>query len=89
MKRACAQVEADGTLKKPFEATALLAAVKPLAEAALAARAAAGDPRASAGPGGDSAAARSQAPFIAVVDAEQVRAAVTVALDAAMDSHGG
>ena len=33
------RVEADGTLKKPFEATALLAAVKPLAEAATAARA--------------------------------------------------
>src|SRR4051795_9889853 len=30
------RVEADGTLKKPFEATALLAAVKPLAEAAAA-----------------------------------------------------
>src|ERR1019366_1366462 len=29
-----ARVEADGTLKKPFEASALLAAVKPLAEAA-------------------------------------------------------
>jgi CheY-like chemotaxis protein len=80
------QVGADATLKKPFEATALLAAVKPLAEAALAARAAAGDPRASAGPGADSPAPRSQTPFIAVVDAEQVRAAVTVALDAAMDS---
>src|ERR1044072_5543744 len=33
------RVEADGTLKKPFEASALIAAVKPLAEAALAARA--------------------------------------------------
>src|SRR5215470_1979102 len=32
------RVDADGTLKKPFEASALLAAVKPLAEAAAAAR---------------------------------------------------
>jgi len=34
------RVEADGTLRKPFEASALLAAVKPLAEEAPAARAA-------------------------------------------------
>src|SRR6476646_9647022 len=33
------RVEADGTLKKPFEASVLLATVKPLAEAAAAARA--------------------------------------------------
>ena len=32
------RVEADGTLKKPFEASALMAAVKPLAEAAAKAR---------------------------------------------------
>lgn len=78
------RVEADGTLKKPFEASALLAAVKPLAEAAAAARAQT--------PAGEGQRARSSglsksapiAPFVAVVDAEQVRAAVTVAVDAAM-----
>jgi CheY-like chemotaxis protein len=75
------QVEADGTLKKPFEASALLAAVKPLAEAAAAARSEAGQ-KPDAQPGAVPAAS---APFVAVVDAEQVRAAVTVALDAAMD----
>src|SRR5215472_4170971 len=32
------RVEADGTLQKPFEASALVAAVRPLAEAAAAAR---------------------------------------------------
>src|SRR5437588_12911470 len=32
------RVEADGTLKKPFEASVLIAAVKPLAEAVAAAR---------------------------------------------------
>jgi CheY-like chemotaxis protein len=73
-------VQADGAIEKPFEASALLAAVKPLAEAAAAARGPGGVPAASAG--------RDQglgaAPFVAVVDAEQVSAAVTVALDAAM-----
>lgn len=76
------RVEADGTLKKPFEASALLAAVKPLAEAAAEARskAAPGEGARGAGP----AKAAPVAPFVAVVDAEQVRAAVTVAVDAAM-----
>jgi CheY-like chemotaxis protein len=76
------RVEADGILKKPFEASALIAAVKPLAESAAKAREDVETPG-----------ARSQAPetpaqlapFVAVVDAEQVRAAVTVALDAAME----
>jgi CheY-like chemotaxis protein len=78
------RVEADGTLRKPFEASALLSAVKPLAEAAAAARAEAANPGAAAkgkGPGHGTPAA---VPFVAVVDAEQVRAAVTVALDASM-----
>ena len=78
------RVEADGTLKKPFEASALLAAVKPLAEAATAAREAEQSSRGAAKPGG--AEAKVMAPFVAVVDPEQVRAAVTVALDAAMDT---
>lgn len=76
------RVQADASLKKPFEATALLAAVKPLAEAADAAR------RADAGsahPKETSARPRADAvPFVAVIDAEQVRAAVTIALDASM-----
>lgn len=76
-----AKVESDGTLRKPFEASALIAAVKPLAEAAA-------RDRASQGPG--EAGARKSVPvvaavpFVAVVDEEQVRAAVTVALDASM-----
>lgn len=76
------QVESDGVLKKPFEATVLLSTMKPLAEAAGADRAAqAGDaPKSAAASGAKPAAA----PFIAVVDEEQVRAAVTVALDASM-----
>ena len=75
------RVEADGTLKKPFEATALAAAVKPLAEAAVKDRAVGASAQPSATP---SAPKGTAAPFIAVVDAEQVRAAVTVALDAVM-----
>ena len=76
-------VQADGTIEKPFEASALLAAVKPLAEAATAAR---GESAPSQGPGvgGQGPGAKLAAPFVAVVDAEQVRAAVTVALDATM-----
>lgn len=77
------RVEADATLRKPFEATALLAAIKPLAESAAAARAAAGGAPAAQRP---AAKAPSAAPFVAVIDAEQVRAAVTIALDAAMDA---
>ncbi|HEY1337647.1 MAG TPA: response regulator [Bryobacteraceae bacterium] len=75
------KAEADSTLKKPFEASALLAAVKPLAEAAGKARAEM-EPAAAAGP----PKALPTAPFVAVVDAEQLRAAVTVALDASMES---
>ena len=79
------RVEADGILKKPFEASALVAVIKPLAEAAMQARAAAAP--GAAGAGGQAAEAKlPAAPFVAVIDAEQVRAAVTVALDAAMAS---
>jgi len=76
------RVEADGTLKKPFEATALLSTVKPLAEAATADRSPAGGAQGAGAP----AAAVSVAPFVAVVDSEQVKAAVTLALDGAMDT---
>jgi CheY-like chemotaxis protein len=76
------RVEADATLKKPFEASALIAAVRPLAYAAAALRAEQG--AASETGGVQGAAQMPAAPFVAVVDAEQVRAAVTVALDASM-----
>jgi hypothetical protein len=76
-------VEADGTLRKPFEASALLAAVRALAEAAGKDRPA-GLGHKPVAPAAAKAEAAPAAPFIAVVDSEQVRAAVTVALDAAM-----
>ena len=76
-------VQADGAIQKPFEASALLAAVKPLAEAAQKERP--GSPGGGAQAATDRApGARDAAPFVAVVDAEQVRAAVTLALDATM-----
>jgi CheY-like chemotaxis protein len=85
------RVDADGTLKKPFEATALLGAVRPLAEAAVAERPAPAErPRAVEPP--PTPAAQGPAPVLGtsaatavpLVDSEQVRAAVTVALDASM-----
>jgi CheY-like chemotaxis protein len=76
------QVSADGTLKKPFEASALVAAVKPLAEAASKDRASAVRGGAAAGPAQQ---AKAEIPFVAVVDSEHVRAAVTVALDASLE----
>jgi CheY-like chemotaxis protein len=75
------RVEADATLRKPFEASALVAAVKPLAEAAQYDRAV----MSQHGPGSqERVAPKAIVPFVAVVDEEQVRAAVTVALDASM-----
>jgi CheY-like chemotaxis protein len=83
-------VQADGAIEKPFEASALLGAVKPLAEAAQKERPGGpgqgpdGVPAASAGRSQRPGAQPPTAPFVAVVDGEQVRAAVTLALDAAM-----
>jgi hypothetical protein len=76
------RVDADAKLNKPFEATALVAAVKPLAEAATAARQSQGPGAGHRGP----VAPAPVLPFVAVIDSEQVRAAVTLALDSAMDS---
>jgi DNA-binding response OmpR family regulator len=80
-----ARVQADGVLKKPFEASVMLAAIKPLIEAAQAARAAAGD---QPGPEPEPPAVQTKpiealAPAPPEIDAERVRAAVTIALDRA------
>jgi CheY-like chemotaxis protein len=77
-------VQADGALRKPFEASALLAAVKPLAEAAQKERPGGPGPGSRAAGADRAPRAGESVPFVAVVDAEQVRAAVTLALDAAM-----
>jgi CheY-like chemotaxis protein len=67
------QVASDGLIKKPFEASAVVAMVKPLVEAAGLARAAIAE---AAGAGPETAACG--------LDPEIVRAAVTLAVDAAM-----
>jgi len=83
------RVEADATLKKPFEASLLLATVKPLAERAVQDRAQltpqAAPPKQGARQPEPASTTSSALPFVTVVDAEQVRAAVTIALDAAME----
>jgi CheY-like chemotaxis protein len=72
------RVEADGIVQKPFQASLLLGAVKPLAEMAVKER--------GSGPPPAVAAKRPapRAPVVALVDPERVRAAVTVALDASL-----
>jgi CheY-like chemotaxis protein len=78
------RVGADGTLRKPFEASVLVAAVKPLVEAVAAARAEKGIAFPRAPLPELPAFPKADAPIVAVLDAEQVRAAVTIALDASM-----
>jgi len=74
------RVQADGVVKKPFEASALVEAVRPLAVAAAAER-----PAAAAQKSARSRVMAGQTePIVAVIHPEQVRAAVTIALDAAM-----
>jgi CheY-like chemotaxis protein len=74
------RVEADGTVQKPFQASLLLGAVKPLAE--LAAKERGSGPPAPGVPAAKPAALKT--PVVALVDPERVRAAVTVALDASL-----
>jgi CheY-like chemotaxis protein len=73
------RIQPDGVLKKPFEASVLLATIKPLADAAAAERSAA-----PATPPALRPLPIESRPIVAVIDPEQVRAAVTIALDAAM-----
>jgi DNA-binding response OmpR family regulator len=77
------RVEADGSLKKPFEATVLTATIKVLGEAAERDRAERPETK-SAAPAAEKPS--TSTPFVAVIDAEQVRAAVTMALDGSMDA---
>jgi CheY-like chemotaxis protein len=73
------QVKPDGVLKKPFEASVLIETVKPLADAAASERTST-----DAAPARQTSVPLDTRPIVAVIDAEQVRAAVTIALDAAM-----
>jgi len=79
-----ARVRADGVLKKPFEASLLLAAI---GRFDLAARPPSRSPSNDAAPGKPAGNAANGAAFprsVVVLDPEQVRAAVTVALDGAL-----
>lgn len=77
------RVEADGIVHKPFQASLLLDAVKPLAEMAAKERGSSGPP-ADGAPSGPGKRPAPRAPVVALVDPERVRAAVTVALDASL-----
>jgi CheY-like chemotaxis protein len=74
----------DAVLKKPFEASAVLSTVAPLMEAARRERPSDPLPVEASAVTGGAAAAATPALAHAAVDAERVRAAVTVALDSAM-----
>jgi CheY-like chemotaxis protein len=74
-----ARVRADGVLKKPFEASLLLEAI---GRFAVAARPPSGD--AAGKPTGNAANGAALPRSVVVLDPEQVRAAVTVALDGAL-----
>jgi CheY-like chemotaxis protein len=76
-----ARVRADGVLKKPFEASLLLAAVGRFETAAKTPRPQAGGTPSQAANG---SLQKGSPRAVVVLDAEQVRAAVTVALDAAL-----
>jgi PleD family two-component response regulator len=80
------RVRADGILKKPFEASAMIAAVRPLAEAAQLARGIRPEsPRPEPKPKARAQAAAAAAPApLPEPDRELVRAAVVLALDQAM-----
>ncbi len=73
------RVRADGVLKKPFEASLLLAAIGRFGAGAKARGASAGR-----SPSGDALKTANAARSVVVLDPEQVRAAVTVALDASL-----
>jgi CheY-like chemotaxis protein len=78
-------VGCDGVLKKPFEPTAVLELVKPLAEAAAGERGDAPLPEmAASAPAQFSHVAAAAAAPAPEPDPERVRAAVTLALDASM-----
>jgi CheY-like chemotaxis protein len=73
------QVSSDGVIKKPFEASAVTATIRPLAEAAGLARTVIAEATAA-----QPAPAPQAAPAAPDPESEIIRAAVTLAMDAAM-----
>jgi CheY-like chemotaxis protein len=81
------RVQADGIVQKPFQASVLLAVVKPLVEMAAKERGTVPPGVAPSVPGKRSAPkAAPRGPTVALIDPERVRAAVTVALDASLSA---
>lgn len=76
----------DAILKKPFEASRLIETIQPLVKEAQLARGLFGEsfPSAAASPAAISEPASAPTPPPAEIDAERVRAAITLALDAAL-----
>jgi CheY-like chemotaxis protein len=75
------RVQSDGILKKPFEASAVLELIKPLVEAAEYSRGLFGEAPAELP---ETPAPLAPAPPPPEIDAERVRAAITLALDASL-----
>jgi CheY-like chemotaxis protein len=78
------RVQSDAVLKKPFEASVVLEVIKPLIDAAHSARGVVAETAADSTQDYPSVRALSAAPVTPSVDPERVRAAVTLALDAAL-----
>jgi CheY-like chemotaxis protein len=80
------RAQADGIVQKPFQASLLLAVVKPLIEMAVKERGSVAPraARASDGSGKRSPTKASKTPVVALIDPERVHAAVTLALDASL-----
>lgn len=76
------RVQADGVVAKPFQASMLLEAVKPLVAGAAKDRGSRPSPARASSASGKRPAPK--APVVALIDPERVRAAVTVALDASL-----
>jgi CheY-like chemotaxis protein len=73
----------DAILKKPFEASKVMETIHPLVKEAQLARGVFAEALAAAAPAAEPV-ARAAAPVIREIDPERVRAAVTLALDAAL-----
>jgi CheY-like chemotaxis protein len=77
------RAQADGMVQKPFQASVLLGAVKPLVEMAAKERVSA-PPTTAEQLSASGKRPMPRAPVVALIDPERVRAAVTVALDASL-----
>jgi len=77
------RVQSDGMVQKPFQASELMAVVKPLIGVAAKQRGS-GAPAARPAASGTAKRPAPKTPVVALIDPERVRAAVTVALDSSL-----